>query len=123
MLTAGRQVIVWLSDGGVRLFLGLERPSEEKSRWAFIGKVGDGGLTELGLWLIIERIEERAMGTEAKVKKTWSVTPQTCLLRVDFIIAAQLFNTYPKEAIGFKENPLEGIFAGVPLTISTATPA
>lgn len=123
MLTAGRQVIVWLSDGGVRLFLGLDRPSEEKSRWAFIGKVGDGGLTELGLWLIIERIEERAMGTEAKVKKTWSVTPQTCLLRVDFIIAAQLFNTYPKEAIGFKENPLEGIFAGVPLTISTATPA
>lgn len=122
MLTAGRQVIVWLSDGGVRLFLGLERPSEEKSRWAFIGKVGDGGLTELGLWLIIERIEERAMGTDAKVKKTWSVTPQTCLLRVDFIIAAQLFNTYPKEAIGFKENPLEGIFAGVPLTISTATP-
>lgn len=123
MLTAGRQVIVWLSDGGVRLFLGLDRPSEEKSRWAFIGKVGDGGLTELGLWLIIERIEERAMGTDAKVKKTWSVTPQTCLLRVDFIIAAQLFNTYPKEAIGFKENPLEGIFAGVPLTISTATPA
>lgn len=123
MLTAGRQVIVWLSDGGVRLFLGLERPSEEKSRWAFIGKVGDGGLTELGLWLIIERIEERAMGIEAKVKKTWSVSPQTCLLRVDFIISAQLFNTYPKEAIGFKENPLEGMFAGVPPTISTVAPA
>jgi hypothetical protein len=122
MLTAGRQVIVWLSDEGVRLFLGLERPIEEKSRWAFLGKVGEGGLTELGLWLIIERVEERAMGTEAKVKKTWSVTPQTCLIRVDFIIAAQLFNTYPKEAIGFKENPLEGLLAGGPPTLSNAAP-
>ena len=123
MLTAGRQVIVWLSDEGVRLFLGLERPSEEKSRWAFIGKVGDAGLTELGLWLIIERIEEREMGTEAKVKKTWSVTPRTCLIRVDFIIAAQLFNTYPKEAIGFKENPPEGLSAAVPPVLSNAAPA
>ena len=103
MLTSGKQVIIWLSDGGARLVLGLERPSEEKSRWAFIGKVGDGGLTELGLWLIIERIEEREMGTEAKVKKTWSVSPQTCLIRSDFIIAAQLFIAYPKETIGFKE--------------------
>jgi hypothetical protein len=123
MLTAGKQVIVWLSDGGVRLFLGLERPSEERSRWAFIGKVGDAGLTELGLWLIIERIEEREMGTEAKIKKTWSVTPQTCLIRVDFILTAQIFNTYPKEAIGFKENPLEGLIAGVPPILSTAVPA
>ena len=105
MLTAGKQVIVWLSDVGARQFLGLERPSEERSRWALIGKVADGGLMELGLWLIIERIEERELGTEATVKTTWSVTPQTCLIRVDFIIAAQLFNTYPKEAIGFKENP------------------
>ena len=64
-------MIVWLSDGGVRLFLGLERPSEEVSRWAFIGKVGDGGVTDLGLWLIIERIEERELGTVAKVRKTW----------------------------------------------------
>jgi hypothetical protein len=106
MLTEGKPVIVWLSDAGARQFLGLERPSEERSRWAFIGKVADSGQTELGLWLIIERIEEREVGTEAKVKKTWSVTPQTCLIRVDFIIAAQVFNTYPKEAIGFKENPM-----------------
>ena len=112
MLTAGRQVIVWLSDEGVRLFLGLERPSEERSRWAAIGKVADGGLTALGLWLIIERIEEREIGTEAKVKTTWSVTPQTCLIRVDFIIAAQLFNSYPKEEIGFKESPVQGLLAG-----------
>ena len=119
MLTAGKEVIVWLSDGGVRLFLGLERPSEERSRWAFIGKVADEGLTEIGLWLIIERIEEREIGTEPMVKKTWSVTPQTCLIRVDFIIAAQLCNTYPKEVIGFKENALERL-SGVPLMLSNA---
>jgi hypothetical protein len=123
MLTAGKQVIVWLSDGGVRLFLGLERPSEERSRWAFIGKVADAGLTELGLWLIIERIEERETGTEAKVKTTWSVSPQTCLIRVDFILAAQVFNMYPKEVIGFKENPLVGLNTGVPPVLSNAVPA
>lgn len=123
MLTTGKAVIIWVSDGGVRLFLGLERPSEEKSRWAFIGKVGDGGLTELGLWLVIERIEEREMGIEAKVKTTWSVSPQTCLIRIDFILTAQVFNTYPKEAIGFKENPLEGLIAGVPPILSNAAPA
>jgi hypothetical protein len=123
MLTAGKQVIVWLSDGGVRLFLGLERPSEERSRWAFIGKVADAGLTELGLWLIIERIEERETGTEAKVKTTWSVSPQTCLIRVDFILAAQVFNMYPKEVIGFKENPLVGLNTGVPPVLSKAVPA
>lgn len=123
MLTAGKQVIVWLSDVGVRLFLGLERPSEERSRWAFIGKVADAGLTELGLWLIIERIEERETGTEAKVKTTWSVSPQTCLIRVDFILAAQVFNMYPKEVIGFKENPLVGLNTGVPPVLSNAVPA
>ena len=123
MLTAGRQLILWLSDEGVRLFLGLERPSEEKSRWAFIGKVAEAGLTEVGLWLIIERIEEREMGTEAKVKKTWSVSPRTCLIRVDIIIAAQLFNTYPKEAIRFKESPLVGLITGVPPLLSNAVPA
>jgi hypothetical protein len=104
MFTSGTQVVVWLSDAGARQFLGLERPSEERSRWASIGKVADGGLTALGLWQIIERIEEREIEAEAKVKKTWSVSPQTCLLRAEFIIAAQLFNSYPKEAIGFKEN-------------------
>ena len=123
MLTAGKQVIVWLSDGGVRLFLGLERPSEERSRWAFIGKVAEAGLTELGLWLIIERVEERETGTEAKLKTTWSVSPQTCLIRVDFILAAQVFNMYPKEVIGFKENPLVGPNTGVSPVLSNAVPA
>lgn len=106
MFTSGTQVVVWLSDAGVRQFLGLERPNEERSRWTSIGKVADGGMTALGLWLIIERIEEREMGTEAKVKKTWSVSPQTCLLRAEFIITLQLYNSYPKEAIAFKENIL-----------------
>ena len=109
---ASKQMVVRLSDAGARQFLGLEWPSEERSCWAAIGKVADEGLTVLGLWLIIERIEEREMGAEAKVKKTWSVKPQTCLIRVDFIIAAQLFNTYPKEEIGFKESQIKGLLAG-----------
>ena len=51
------------------------------------------------------------MGAAAKVKETWSVKPQTCLIRGDFVIAGQLFNTYPKEEIGFTESPLEGLLS------------
>jgi len=51
------------------------------------------------------------MGTGARVRKTWSVTPQTCMIRVDFIISAQVFNTYPREPIGFKENASEEVVA------------
>jgi hypothetical protein len=102
MFTTGNQVVVWLSDAGARQFLGLERSDEQRSRWAYIGKVTDNP-TALGLWLTIERIEEREIGTEAKVKKTWSVTPQNCLIRIDFIIAAQHFKAYPKETVEFKE--------------------
>ena len=103
MLTTGKQVVVWISDEGARHFLGLERSNEERSRWAFIGKVAEEPKA-LGLWLTIERIEERELGTEAKVRKTWSVTPRTCLIRSEFILAAQSFKDDPKEAIGFKVN-------------------
>jgi hypothetical protein len=105
MFITGNQVVVWISDTGARQFLGLERPGEERSRWAFLGKVTDNP-TALGLWLTIERIEEREIGTEAKVKKSWSVTPQNCLIRIDFIIAAQHFKAYPKETVEFKETIL-----------------
>ena len=104
MLTARNQVGVWISDDGARQFLGLERPHDQRSRWVFVGKVADEPKA-LGLWLTIERIEERELGTEAKVKKNWSVTPRTCLIRFDFIIAVQYFDPdNPKEALGFKVN-------------------
>ena len=102
MLTTGNPVVVWLSDEGAHQFLGLERSDEGRSRWAFFGKVADDPKA-LGLWLTIERIEQRELGMEAKVKKTWSVTPRTCLIRFDFIIAAQYFDN-PKESVGFKVN-------------------
>jgi hypothetical protein len=100
MLTTGTPVLVWLSDEGAHQFLGLERSDEGRSRWAFFGKVADDPKL-LGLWLTVERIEQRELGTEGKIKRTWSVTPQTCLLRFDFIIAVQYFDN-PKEPAGFK---------------------
>jgi hypothetical protein len=100
MLTTGTPVLVWLSDEGAHQFLGLERSDEGRSRWAFFGKVADDPKL-LGLWLTVERIEQRELGTEEKIKRTWSVTPQTCLLRFDFIIAVQYFDD-PKEPAGFK---------------------
>jgi hypothetical protein len=33
------------------------------------------------------------------------------MIRVDFIISAQVFNTYPREPIGFKENASEEVVA------------
>jgi hypothetical protein len=104
MLTAGNQVVVWLTDDGARQFLGLDRPDDQRSRWAFFGKVADEPKV-LGLWLTLERIEERELGTEAKVKKNWVVTPRTCMIRFDFILVVQYFDTdNPKEALGFKMN-------------------
>lgn len=41
--------------------------------------------------------------------------PQTCLIRGDFIVAAQLFNTYPKKEIGFTERGIALGLGGVVL--------
>ena len=102
MLDHGKQAVVWISDEGARLFLGLERSKEVGRRWAFFGKIADD-CKSLGLWVNIERIEEREFGTEAKLIQTWSVTPQNCLVRSDFIIAVQVFaKNNPREKIGFK---------------------
>jgi hypothetical protein len=100
MLTAGTPVVVWLSDEGAHQFLGFERSDEGRSRWAFFGKVAEEPKL-LGLWLTVERIEQRELGTEGKIKKIWSATPPTCLLRFDFIIAVQYFDN-PKQPAGFK---------------------
>lgn len=102
MLTTGNPVVAWVSDEGAHQFLGLEQSDEGRSRWAFFGKVG-GAPEAIGLWLDIERIEQREIGMEAKVKKTWSVTPRTCLIRFDFIITVQYFHD-PKDSVGFKVN-------------------
>jgi hypothetical protein len=100
MLVAGNQVVVWLSDEGACQFLGLEQL--QKSRWAFFGKVADEPKA-LGLWRTLDRIEERELGTDAKVKKNWVVTPRTCLIRFDFILVVQYFEPdNSKEALGFK---------------------
>jgi hypothetical protein len=100
MLTTGNLVVAWLSDEGAHQFLGLERSDEGRSRWVLFGKVA-GTPEALGLWLDIERIEQRELGVEAKIKETWSVTPRTCLIRFDFIITVQYFHD-PKEPVGFQ---------------------
>lgn len=99
----GNLVVVWLSDEGAHQFLGLERSDEGRSRWALFGKVA-GAPEAIGFWLDIEHIEQRELGMEVKIKKTWSVTPRTCLIRFDFIIAVQYFHD-PKESVEFKVNP------------------
>jgi hypothetical protein len=86
MMHKGKYVAVWIYDEAGRLFLGLQRNSEEHSRWAIIGKV----VTEpdsIGVWLAIERLEERRPNEPIKV---WTVKPEVCVIRWNFIITAQL---------------------------------
>jgi len=103
MFKKGSFFVVWLSDEGARHFLGRERPPEQKSRWAVIGKlaVSDGPGT-LGLWMTIDRIEEREFGSGAKTKKNWTVKPKTCLIRHGFILSAQYLDKGSDTPIGFK---------------------
>jgi hypothetical protein len=84
-MQSGTSVVVWIYDEAARLFLGLERPEEEESRWAILGTV-DREQEGVGLWLAITRLEERR-GHE--VTKVWTIQPEVCLIRWDFIITAQ----------------------------------
>jgi len=84
-MQSGTAVIVWIYDEAARLFLGLERPEEEERRWAILGTV-DREQEGVGLWLAITRLEERR-GQE--VTKVWTIQPEVCLIRWDFIITAQ----------------------------------
>jgi hypothetical protein len=95
--------LAWISDEGARLFLGLERPTEQRSRWAFIGEMTSvKELNALGIWMTIHRIEERKRGTEAKIIKTWSVSPKLCLIRYEFIVHAHHLGKDSDTPIGFK---------------------
>jgi hypothetical protein len=103
MSQKGGLFLVWVSDEGARLFLGLERPAEQRNRWAFIGEMTSvKELNALGVWMTIRRIEERERGTEAKIIKTWSVSPKLCLIRYERIVHAQHLGKDSDGLIGFK---------------------
>ncbi len=85
-MQSGTSVVVWISDDAARLFLGLQRAQDEVSRWAIIGTV-DREQVGVGIWLTVARLEERR-GNE--VTKVWTIRPEVCLIRWDFIITAQL---------------------------------
>jgi hypothetical protein len=76
---------VWIYDEAAKLVLGLERPEEEESRWAILGTV-DREQEGVGVWLAIARLEERRGNV---VTKVWTIRPEVCLIRWDFIITAQ----------------------------------
>ena len=102
-MRSGASVDVWISDQAARLFLRLQRPQEEVSQWAIIGTV-DREQMGVGIWLTITRLEER-WGNE--VRKVWTIRPEVCLIRWDFIITAQLLNGETGEAKVEGFQPLE----------------
>ena len=104
MIQTGKYLAIWIHDEAARLFLGLQRKPEELSRWAFIGKV----ITEpdsVGVWLSINSIQEREFG--GGILKTWTVSPDTCLIRWEYIITAQLLGEEIGDTrkIGFHAGP------------------
>jgi hypothetical protein len=100
MLPSGTSVVLWIYDDAARLFLGIERPKEDVSRWAIIGKV-DREQAGVGIWLAIDQLQERR---GAKVTNTWTVRPPVCLIRWNSIITAQLLGDDPADMrnIGFQ---------------------
>ena len=86
-MQSGTSVVVWIYDEAARLILGLDRleEEEEESRWAILGTV-DREQEGVGIWLAIVRLEERRGNI---VTKVWTIQPEVCLIRWDFIITAQ----------------------------------
>jgi hypothetical protein len=84
-MQSGTPVVVWIYDEAAKRVLGLERPEEEESRWAILGTV-DREQEGVGIWLAITRLEERRGNV---VTKVWTIQPDVCLIRWDFIITAQ----------------------------------
>jgi hypothetical protein len=71
MMQKGKYLTIWIYDEAARLFLGLQRNPEEVSQWAVIGKVV-AEPDSIGVWLPIERLEERRPNEPIKV---WTVKP------------------------------------------------
>ncbi len=84
-MQSGTPVVVWIYDEAAKLVLGLDRPEEEESRWAILGTV-DREQEGVGVWLAIARLEEHQGNV---VTKVWTIQPEVCLIRWDFIITAQ----------------------------------
>src|SRR5262245_14077229 len=84
-MQSGTSVVVWIDDEAAKLVLGLDRPEEEESRWAILGTV-DREQDGIGVWLAITRIEERQGSV---VTKVWTIQPEVCLIRWDYVVTAQ----------------------------------
>jgi len=102
MEQTGKYISIWLHDEAARLLLNLpKRPENQaESRWVVLGLFEDDA--PIGLWISIDRIEERTPEGE-RIAKTWTVTPRTCLIRWEFIIYAQVLGeAMDTKTIGFR---------------------
>ncbi len=103
-----KYLIVWITDGAARLFLGLTGRRPE-SRWAVWGKYEgeDHGV----LWITIDEIEERRPSQGRTVRHVrWKVKPQTCSINQNWIITVQVAGEFAPDSkeIGFTHQTVKG---------------
>ncbi len=103
-MKSGDYLAIWLHEPGAKAFLGL-RNEENASvcRWLVLGAFTDYE-AHMGIWVKLDRLEQWSPDGN---KVLWAVTPQTCMIRWEFIIHAQLLRERPEDSseIGFRQQP------------------
>ena len=93
ILDKGRNIGVWISEDGARLFLG-RTDLTAGHRWLVVGQVEEEQ-QGIGVWINVEEIIElepaspRAEDIAPPYQGKWTVTPALCLIRWQWIISVQ----------------------------------
>jgi hypothetical protein len=94
VMEPGDLLAIWLHDAAAKLLLGIHNVERPESRWVVVGSVIASSPSPIGVWISIQRFEERRPATESPDAKDakrvlWTVNPSECLIRYEYIITAQ----------------------------------
>lgn len=79
--------IVWLSQQGGQMLLGLPTTASPKTRFCILGTMTDEAA--VGFWIEIDLIQEWSIRVKRAMKE-FTVTPRKCLIRWDFVTHIQI---------------------------------
>jgi hypothetical protein len=97
VMVEGELLAIWLHDDAAKLFLGIQDPQHPRSRWAVLCRVMKP--TPIGIWVNVQRVEERrpATGDEPEQRVAWTVQPSQHIIRYEYIITAQRIEGAPAD--------------------------
>jgi hypothetical protein len=94
----GDYVALWLSDLYARELLGVAL-ADAPSRWVAIGKFRQYDTSGIGLWLSLDKLEERKTGSDRVI---YRVTPNVLMLRWNGILTIQQLKDGTQPEIGIR---------------------